>query len=131
MNLEIQNIQTKLQLEDPFSIRVTDVSPINNEEIKTSLSMKDNIVMLSQSCRDGHLTANHDNFSKVTGRIDNNMQIKAHFSNPMQVEEFNQMSSRLDNKLRFLSSKIDQLQVQFDLEKDGEEFCEYIQKQDF
>ena len=46
-NLEIQNIQKQLQLEDPFSIRVTDVSPINNEEIKTSLSMKENIAMLS------------------------------------------------------------------------------------
>ena len=38
--------------------------------------MKDNIAMLSQSCKDGHLTVNQD-ISKATGRIENNMQIKA------------------------------------------------------
>ena len=45
-NLEIQNTN-KLQVEDPFSIRVTDISPINKDEIKTTLSMKENIAILS------------------------------------------------------------------------------------
>ena len=46
-------------------------------------------------------------------------------------DEFNQASGRLDNKLKSLQNRIEQLSVQFDLEKDGEEFCEYIQKEDF
>lgn len=56
------------------------------------------------------------------------MNIHANVSNPFVHEEFTQVSGRIDNKLRSLQNKIQQLTVQFDLEKDGEEYCEYIQK---
>ena len=59
-NLEIANTQTGLQIvEDPFSVRATDISPINKDEIKVINSMKDNIALLSQSCKDGQLSTNN------------------------------------------------------------------------
>lgn len=40
-NLEIQNVK-KLDDEHPFSIRATDISAINKEDIRTILTTKDN-----------------------------------------------------------------------------------------
>ena len=132
-NLEIANTQTGLQIvEDPFSVRATDISPINKDEIKVINSMKDNIALLSQSCKDGQLSTNNP-ASQMTGNVrDQHINnLDASVPNPLMPEEFDEVTGRIDNKLRSLQDKIQQLTVQFDLEKDGEEYCEYIQKQDF
>ena len=76
---------------------------------------------MNQSCKDGHLSTNQA--ASMTGKV-RDEHINTKVSNPFVTEEFDQASSRLDNKLKSLQNRIEQLSVQFDLEKDGEEFCE-------
>ena len=108
---ELPEINNNKQDLIPLSeMLVTDISPINRSPLKDDNPIPEPVTLTKV------LTNHSERQRNETNQV---------------PEQFQEVQSRLDFKLSSLQSKLDKLDVQFDMEKDGYDYFNQLQEDNF